>query len=90
MEDNENNDIVRNPIEEKPRKHQDELHQIIENYEEETSSIAEENLSIQHKERDLIVKALQKHNGRRKKAAKELGISERTLYRKIKEYDIRY
>ena len=37
---------------------------------------------------ELIIKALNKHNGKRKYAAKELGISERTLYRKIKEYDI--
>jgi len=90
MEDHQNEDIVRNPIDEKSQNRQDDLHQIIENYEEETSSIGEENLSIQHKERDLIVKALQRHNGRRKRAAQELGISERTLYRKIKEYDIRY
>jgi len=36
----------------------------------------------------LIKKALKKHNDKRKYAAKELGISERTLYRKIKEYDL--
>jgi len=48
----------------------------------------EETLSLQEKEKDLIIKALKKHNGRRKKAAEELGISERTLYRKIKQYDI--
>ena len=40
------------------------------------------------KEIDLIKKALAKYNGKRKNAAKELGISERTLYRKIKEHDI--
>ena len=39
-------------------------------------------------EKDLIKKALQKHRNRRKYAAQELGISERTLYRKIKEYDL--
>jgi transcriptional regulator with PAS, ATPase and Fis domain len=50
--------------------------------------IVEESLSIQEKEIDLIKKALAKHNGKRKNAAKELGISERTLYRKIKEYNI--
>lgn len=48
----------------------------------------EESLSIQDKEIDLIKKALARHNGKRKIAAKDLGISERTLYRKIKEYDI--
>ena len=39
-------------------------------------------------ERELIKKALKKHRGRRKEAAKELGISERTLYRKIRQYGI--
>ena len=45
-------------------------------------------LSLEAKEEELIRKALLKNNGRRKKAAKELGISERTLYRKIKQYEI--
>lgn len=48
----------------------------------------EESLSLEDREIELIKKALQKHNNKRKYAAKELGISERTLYRKIKEYDI--
>lgn len=48
----------------------------------------EESLSLTDKEKDLIEKALTKHRGKRKSAAGELGISERTLYRKIKEYDI--
>tara|TARA_B100001778_G_scaffold232645_1_gene193727 strand:+ start:1271 stop:2533 length:1263 start_codon:yes stop_codon:yes gene_type:complete len=48
----------------------------------------EESLSLEEREKDLIKKALSKHNGRRKNAALELGISERTLYRKIKEYEI--
>lgn len=52
------------------------------------SEVIEESLSIQDKEIDLIKKALAKHHGKRKKAANELGISERTLYRKIKEYNI--
>jgi transcriptional regulator with PAS, ATPase and Fis domain len=47
-----------------------------------------ESLSIEEKEIELIKKALNKYNGRRKKAAQELGISERTLYRKIKQYDL--
>ena len=50
--------------------------------------IEEETLSIQHNEIELIMKALEKSKGKRKIAAKELGISERTLYRKIKQYDI--
>ncbi|MCD4734839.1 MAG: sigma 54-interacting transcriptional regulator, partial [Bacteroidales bacterium] len=52
------------------------------------SEVIEESLSLQDKEIDLIRKALIRHNGKRKNAARELGISERTLYRKIKEYDI--
>ncbi|MCF8367590.1 MAG: sigma-54 dependent transcriptional regulator [Bacteroidales bacterium] len=52
------------------------------------SEVVEESLSIQEKEIDLIKRALAKHNGKRKNAAKELGISERTLYRKIKEYEL--
>jgi len=55
---------------------------------EDTSEIVEENLSINDKEVELIQKALEKNSGKRKLAAKELGISERTLYRKIKEYNI--
>jgi transcriptional regulator with PAS, ATPase and Fis domain len=49
----------------------------------------EESLSLEEKEKEFIKKALQKHKGRRKYAAKELGISERTLYRKMNEYGIR-
>jgi len=45
-------------------------------------------LSLQNNERELIVKALEKYNGRRNKAADELGISQRTLYRKIKQYNL--
>jgi DNA-binding NtrC family response regulator len=48
----------------------------------------EESLSLVKKEMDFIRRALQKHEGKRKDAARELGISERTLYRKIKEYNI--
>ncbi|MCH7535724.1 MAG: sigma-54-dependent Fis family transcriptional regulator, partial [Bacteroidetes bacterium] len=51
-------------------------------------SYEEESLSLREKEIELIKKALEKYKGKRKKAAKELEISERTLYRKIKEYDI--
>lgn len=48
----------------------------------------EESLNILDKERELIIKALKKHKGKRKDAALDLGISERTLYRKLKEYNI--
>ena len=53
-----------------------------------TEEYVEESLSLEDKEIELIKKALEKHKGKRKYAAQELGISERTLYRKIKEYDI--
>ena len=48
----------------------------------------EESLSLEDREKELIQKALDKHRGKRKYAASELGISERTLYRKIKEYNL--
>ena len=48
----------------------------------------EESLSLEDREKELIQKALEKHKGKRKYAASELGISERTLYRKIKEYNL--
>jgi transcriptional regulator with PAS, ATPase and Fis domain len=51
--------------------------------------VIEESLSLQDKENEMIKKALKKHHGKRKSAARELGISERTLYRKIKEYNIK-
>ena len=51
------------------------------------ASIVEDNYSIIDSERELIKKALEKHNYNRKKAAEDLGISERTLYRKIKDYN---
>jgi len=55
---------------------------------EEHGEIVEEVLSLAEQERELIIKALEKNNNKRKLAAEELGISERTLYRKIKEYNI--
>lgn len=55
---------------------------------QDTEEFVEESLSLSDKEIELIKKALERHKGKRKYAAQELGISERTLYRKIKEYDI--
>jgi transcriptional regulator with PAS, ATPase and Fis domain len=55
---------------------------------QDTEEVIEESLSLADKEKEMIRKALEKFNGKRKLAADELGISERTLYRKIKEYDI--
>lgn len=50
----------------------------------------DESLSIEKKEKELILRALRKNNNKRKYAARDLGISERTLYRKIKQYDLDY
>lgn len=50
--------------------------------------VVDESLNIMDKEKELIERALRKHKGKRKDAASDLGISERTLYRKLKEYDI--
>lgn len=47
-----------------------------------------DSLSLQDKEKEVIIKALRKYNGKRRAAANELGISERTLYRKINDYEI--
>ena len=53
-----------------------------------THETIDESLSLADKEKELITKALKKHRNRRRDAASDLGISERTLYRKIKEYDL--
>jgi DNA-binding NtrC family response regulator len=55
---------------------------------QEHEEVEEESLSLEDREKELIIKALEKHKGKRKKAAEELGISERTLYRKISEYNL--
>lgn len=55
---------------------------------QDTEEVVEESLSLTDREKELIKKALGKNNGKRKLAAAELGISERTLYRKIKEYGL--
>ena len=55
---------------------------------QDTQEYVEETLSLDEVEKEMIKRALQKHNGKRKSAAKDLNISERTLYRKIKEYDL--
>jgi transcriptional regulator with PAS, ATPase and Fis domain len=60
---------------------EEEIHDISHETEEDT-------LSIEKKEKELIIRALRKNNNRRKYAAQDLGISERTLYRKIKQYEL--
>jgi DNA-binding NtrC family response regulator len=59
--------------------HKNEIHEHV---------VVEEDLNIMHMEKDMIVRALKKHKSKRRDAALDLGISERTLYRKLKEYDI--
>jgi transcriptional regulator with PAS, ATPase and Fis domain len=77
-----------------PQENEVELLRINEKYSEDDSFEfaetidADESLTIQDKEIELIKKSLERNNGKRKLAAKELGISERTLYRKIKQYDL--
>ena len=55
---------------------------------QDTEEFVEKSLSLEDKEVEMIRKALQRHNGKRKYAAEDLGISERTLYRKIKEHNL--
>ncbi|MDR1003823.1 MAG: sigma-54 dependent transcriptional regulator [Prevotellaceae bacterium] len=63
------------------------IHQVDDDIQD-TEEYVEETLAIDDAEKSLIRKALEKHHGKRKDAAKDLRISERTLYRKIKEYDL--
>ena len=72
-----------------PRRQQEEYEYVHEPEDDfETHEEVEESLSLEEQEKELIQKALEKHKGKRKYAAAELGISERTLYRKIKEYTL--
>jgi transcriptional regulator with PAS, ATPase and Fis domain len=75
---NHNIEVLKLPQNASPEKNYD----FIETIEE------DESLSLQDKEVEMIKKSLEKNNNKRKLAAKELGISERTLYRKIKQYDL--
>lgn len=72
-----------------PRRQQEDYEYVHEPEDDfETHEEVEESLSLEEQEKELIQKALEKHKGKRKYAAAELGISERTLYRKIKEYNL--
>jgi transcriptional regulator with PAS, ATPase and Fis domain len=80
-------------LEENTPKILDTKEQNIESYEEVTEDItpefeSEDSLSLDKKEREMILQALKKNKNKRKYAAQDLGISERTLYRKIKNYEI--
>lgn len=68
-------------VHEQPQEEEEEVHDI-------SHETEDDSLLIEKKEKELIVRALLKNNNRRKNAARDLGISERTLYRKIKEYDL--
>ena len=92
----ENKHLIKKIYKEEPvqAENQVEVVRVDNNYNEQTNYEfaetidADESLSIQDKEIELIKKSLERNNGKRKLAAKELGISERTLYRKIKQYDL--
>lgn len=71
-----------------PERVEEELSTIVDDDFQEHEEV-EESLSLEEREKELIQKALEKHRGKRKYAANELGISERTLYRKIKEYHLK-
>ena len=77
---NENTAILSLPENRKPS--------LIDDYDFAEEIQEEETLSLHEKEIELIKKSLERNSGRRKAAAEELGISERTLYRKIKQYDL--
>lgn len=92
-----NNPSIFNRLQEEPVTEEDSAEEIqayvvdyvddtIDNFSE--TEVIEETFSLEKQEMDMIKKALEKHGGKRKNAALELGISERTLYRKIKEYGI--
>ena len=55
---------------------------------QDAETVEEETMSLEEVEKDMIKKALERHGGKRKNAAADLKISERTLYRKIKEYNL--
>lgn len=68
--------------------HSEQAYEPTEDIHDITLETEDDSLSLEKKERELILRALQKNNNKRKYAARDLGISERTLYRKIKQYDL--
>jgi len=87
-------DSVKAPVEEAPTPHLIDVDTVVDQYNQDrvqdiSHELEEDNsLSLEKKEKELIIKALRKNNNKRKYAAEALGISERTLYRKIKQYEI--
>ena len=89
----ENQGLIQRIYEEQPQSHNVEVVKIPElpsdkNYDFIETIEEDESLSLHDKEIEMIKKSLERNRGKRKLAAKELGISERTLYRKIKQYDL--
>ena len=89
INENENNNSVHN-IRQPIISHKEKVDNLVieESYNKDENLSNEISLSLFDQEKKLIQKSLNKHNGKRKKAAEELGISERTLYRKIKEFGL--
>ena len=83
MEDSDEENMEILQIEQNKSQEKNDKYSFAEEIEEE-----EETLSLQSKELELIKRSLERHSGKRKTAAEELGISERTLYRKIKQFDL--
>lgn len=89
----ENADGVRSPYLLDSRKDDDDNDDLnesfsLEDYQDAEHEVEEESLSLEKKEKEMIERALSKNQNKRKYAARDLGISERTLYRKIKQYDL--
>jgi transcriptional regulator with PAS, ATPase and Fis domain len=64
------------------------LYNVLSDIQDISHETEDESLSLEKKEKELIIRALKKNNNKRKYAAQDLGISERTLYRKIKQYEL--
>ena len=71
-----------------PSHHADQGAIVLDDKKYDKTELVDESLALEDMEKDMIKKSLKRHGGRRKEAALELGISERTLYRKIKQYDM--
>lgn len=90
-EDNKRRAFELSPVNQENSKHQRRFESVVEDENiEDIVHVTEndESLSLEKKEKELIIKALRKNNNKRKYAAQDLGISERTLYRKIKQYEL--
>lgn len=80
--------VIKTPYEIERRKEKEKEKENLSKNIEDTEEVIEENLTLAEMEKNMIIKALTRNKGKRKLAAEDLGISERTLYRKIKEYNL--